>query len=308
MVVSPLRPRRFVAHSIALVALFCVLVSCQQKITLPALTTKITSRLEKQRGSFAVAFRNLSTGEELLIHEHDLFHAASTMKVPVMIEVFRQVAAGTRRLTDSILIRNEFRSLVDGSPYSLQANDDSELSLYTVVGQKRPLDELVYKMITASSNLATNILIEEVGATAVTKTMRDLGAHDIQVLRGVEDGKAYARGLNNQVTAYDLMILLAGLSQGSVVNAQASGAMIAIMLDQKFNTIVPAQLPAGTKVAHKTGWFKGTNHDAAIVYPANGKNYVVVLLSSGIKKEKKEIRSMAKISRWMYAYVSRESR
>lgn len=149
-----------------------------------AFVKQISSELGTQKGVFALAFKNLSTGETVFLNEHALFHAASTMKTPVMIEVFKQVAAGTFSLSDSVIVKNEFSSIVDGSLYHLNPADDSEQELYTRVGTKIPLYDLVYQMIIMSSNLATNIIIEIVDGKKVTQTMRDLGAKNIQVLRG----------------------------------------------------------------------------------------------------------------------------
>ena len=263
---------------------------------------QISTELEKNKGSFAVAFKDLTTGEELLINEHELFHAASTMKTPVMIEAYKQAAVGTFSLSDSITIRNEFKSIVDSSIYSLKAEDDSDTLIYKHIGEKAPISSLLYNMIIVSSNLATNILIEKVDAKKVTQSLRDIGAKDIKVLRGVEDNKAYQAGLNNQVTAYDLMLVFEKLGKEEFVNSEASKEMISILMDQKYNTIIPAKLPAEVKVAHKTGWIKGINHDSSLIILPNGKKYVLVLLSSKVEDENTAVESMAAVSKMIYDY------
>ncbi len=106
------------------------------------------------------------------------------------------------------------------------------------------------------------------------------------------------------MTAYDLMLIFEKLGKGEIISKDASRAMINILLDQKFKTIIPARLPPDAKVAHKTGWFKGTNHDAGIVFLSNGKKYVLVLLSRDVKNEKKGIKNMAKISAMIFKYVN----
>ncbi|GAB4036611.1 serine hydrolase [Spirosoma jeollabukense] len=278
--------------------------SAQTKLTLDQLTQKINAELAKQTGTFAVAFRDLRTGKELLIRERDTFHAASTMKTPVMIEVYKQVDQHKMNLSDSVTITTDFKSIVDGSPYSLRATDDSDTSIYKAVGTKRTLAALVYDMITVSSNLATNLVIERVGAQNVTKTMRDLGATDIQVRRGVEDNKAFAQGLNNTTTAYDLMVIFDKIATGKAVSPEASKAMIATLLDQKFNTAIPAKLPNGVRVAHKTGSVAGVRHDSGIVFLPDGRKYVLVLLSKDIKDDKATLDVMATLSEWIYQYVT----
>ncbi len=229
------------------------------------------------------------------------------MKTPVMIEVYKQAAAHRFSLSDSIIIKNEFRSIVDGSTFQLSVQDDSEPEFYKILGQKLPLYDIMYQMIIASSNLATNLIIERVDARNVTQTMRSLGAMDVQVLRGVEDSKAFAKGLNNTVTAFDLMILFDQMARGIIIDKASSEKMIAILLDQKFNEIIPAQLPAGVKVAHKTGSIVGVQHDSGIIILPNGKRYSLVILSKNLTDEPVAIRSMATVSRMIYDYVKRKN-
>lgn len=287
----------FVAFIIASLAIS----SCQSKKE--KLANDINALLAKQEGTFAVAFKNLQTGEEILIREHESFHAASTMKTPVMIEVFKQAAAGKFSLNDSIVIKNEFKSIVDGSVFSLDSIEDSEHLLYKQLGKKKLLSELVYNMIIVSSNLATNIIIELVDAKNVTETMRSYGAKDMQVLRGVEDDKAYQQGLNNTTMAFDLMVIFEKIATGKAVSPEASDAMVDILLDQQFNEIIPAKLPKDVKVAHKTGSITSVHHDSGIVYLPDGRKYVLVFLSKGFKEEAIANEAMATVSEMIYQHV-----
>jgi beta-lactamase class A len=248
----------------------------------------------------AVAYCDLANGAELLINPDVSFHAASTMKVPVMMEIYRQVAAGKLSLNRRIPIKNDFASIVDGSHYSLTADSDSEQLLYSRVGQTETIRELIRLMITVSSNLATNLLIERVGPERVMDLMRAIGANDIRVLRGVEDGKAFQKGLNNTTTARDLMIILRRIAERRAVSPRASDEMIRIMLAQKFNEGIPAGVPRGVKVSHKTGSITRINHDAAIVYPPGRKPYVLVVLTRGIEDEKRAHKLIADISLVVY--------
>jgi len=248
----------------------------------------------------AVAYYNLGSGRELLIKPDETFHAASTMKVPVMMEIFRQAATGKLSLDARIPIKNDFKSIVDGSHYSLTADSDSEQSLYARVGQTEAIRELMRLMITVSSNFAANLLIERVGPERVMDLMRSIGANNIRVLRGVEDGKAFEKGLNNTTTARDLMIILRRIAERKAVSPKASDEMINIMLDQKFNEGIPAGLPKEVRVSHKTGSITKINHDAAIVYPPNGKPYVLVVLTRGIEDEKSAHKLIADVSRVVY--------
>jgi beta-lactamase class A len=268
------------------------------------LKEQIKARINNQ-GIVAVAFRDLSSGEEILINEQEVFHAASTMKTPVLIEVFKQAKQEKFALNDSIVIKNEFKSIVDGSLYSLNPSDDSEQKMYSLIGQKKALMDLVNDMIIYSSNLATNIIIELVGAQNVMQTMRELGANSIQVLRGVEDSKAFEKGLNNTTTARDLLIIFEAIAKGKTVSPGSSQQMIEILLHQQFNKVIPARLPATVKVAHKTGSITGILHDSGIVFLPDGHMYILVLLSRGVGSEEAATDLLAGISEMIYQYVVR---
>lgn len=247
-----------------------------------------------------VAVYDLQSKQTLLINERVSMHAASTMKLPVMMEVFRLVEEKTLKLTDSLEVKNKFFSIVDGSEFRLNKSDDSDEEVYNRIGQKMPVAELMEHMITWSSNLATNILIERVGPENVMKLMAELGANDIRVLRGVEDSKAFQAGKNNTTTAYDLMLLLKLIAENKFKSKRACEKMVEILSAQHFNDGIPAGLPTGTKVAHKTGEITKHKHDAGIVYPMNGKPFVIVVLTKGIATEKQSNKLIADISRVVY--------
>ncbi|RYG00714.1 MAG: DUF3471 domain-containing protein, partial [Chitinophagaceae bacterium] len=253
-------------------------------------------------GEFAVAFKDLSTGKELLLNARTNFHAASTMKTPVLIETFKQAAAGKFSIDEPILIKNEFKSIVDGSLYHLDSADDSEFDLYTKVGTKLPLRDVLNRMITRSSNLATNIVIDLVGATNANASMRSLGAKDIQVLRGVEDDKAFQKGLNNTTTAYDLMLIMEAIANGKAFDQKASDEMLKILFDQKFNDKIKKKLPPEVKVASKSGSITAVSHDSGIVYLPDGRKYVLVLLSKGVQSYDEVNNTLANVSRLIYDY------
>ena len=251
----------------------------------------------------AVAFRDLATGEECLIRADDPIHPASTMKVPVLLEVYRQASAGKLGLDDRLKIRNSFASIVDGSPFELDPKDDSELTLYKRIGEEVTIRELARLMITESSNLATNLLVEKVSPASTTEFMKELGAGGLKVLRGVEDGKAYAKGLNNVGSARGLMTVLARLAEGTAVSEAASGEMLAVLRAQKFNEGIPAGLPKGISVAHKTGSFKGTYHDAGMIELPGRKPFVLVVLTRGIEDEPSAHKLVSGIARIAYEHV-----
>lgn len=291
-------------YSLLSVISIVAFASCQSKSKIDVLKESISTELSKVEGTFGIAFKNLENGEQLLINEKETFHAASMMKTPVLIEVYKQAAEGKFALNDSITVINEFKSIVDGSTYQLSSEDDSEFELYNQVGSKKTIYDLVYQMIIVSSNLATNIIIENVGAKNVMSTMKELGANDIQVLRGVEDQKAYDAGMSNTTTAYDLMILFEKLAKGEAVSPEADQQMINILFDQKFNEIIPAKLPERVRVAHKTGSITGVQHDSGIVFLPDGNKYVLITLSKELKNPQAGIAAMANVSELIYRYVT----
>jgi len=187
---------------------------------------------------------------------------------------------------------------VDGSVYKLDVADDSEAELYKAEGQRRTLAQLTELMITVSSNFATNLIVEKLGVENIRTGVHALGADGVNVLRGVEDQKAFDKGLNNTTTARGLEVLMTAMAQGKAVDAESSEQMVAILKRQKFNEAIPAGLPAGTVVAHKTGDITKVHHDAAIVY-AN-RPFVLVLLVRGIADDKVAYTLMAEIARDLY--------
>ncbi len=285
--------------------------SCSQTSSADFARPMLNSWLQKLSDSLhaeiGVAFRDGHTGHEFLFNEKSMMHAASTMKVPVMIEVFRQAEAGKFHLEDSLLIKNAFASIVDGSPYALDLGEDSDDLLYRALGQRATIRSLVEAMITVSSNLATNLLIELVQAQNVMHTLAQLGVHNMKVLRGVEDGKAYQAGLNNRTDAYDLMLTLEALVQNRAASPAACQEMIAILQRQKFRENIPAGLPAGTLVGNKTGSITAIDHDAAIIFPPERQPCLMVVLTRGIADHEQAHETIANIARRLHAaFISQQ--
>ena len=276
-------------------------VAFAQDAKLATAESAISARIAKSGADVAVYFRTLDGKAQWSVRADDVFHAASTMKIPVMIELFHQVQEGKVKLTDTLLIKNEFHSIVDGSPYTLNASDDSEGELYKGEGQKRTLRELCELMITVSSNLATNLLIEKLGVENIRAEVHMLGADGMNVKREVEDGKAFEKGLNNTTTARGLGILLQAIAEGTAVDAASSNEMVAILQWQKFNEGIPAGLPKGIPVAHKTGEITKIHHDAAIVFAK--RPFILIILVRGLAEKRDSAALMADISKSLYEAV-----
>ena len=251
----------------------------------------------------SIALLPLDGRSGMVIQPEKEFHAASTMKVPVMMELFRQAEAGLLRLDEPLAVKNEFHSIVDGSVYQLSVGDDSDAEVYKNIGKSMTLRALCEAMITVSSNFATNLLIERVGVENIRATVSRLGASGMNVLRGVEDQKAFDKGLNNSTTATALATLMLKIGTGQAVSRGADAEMVAVLGRQKFNDAIPAGVPAGTRVAHKTGTITKIHHDAAIVY--GPRPYVLVILVRGIQDQKASAALMASISREIWSAMQR---
>jgi beta-lactamase class A len=271
-----------------------------------ALDARLRERIAQIPGAVVgIYYRDLGrVGDTLTINADSVFHAASTMKVGVMIQLFGEVDAGKLSLDQQVTLQNRFSSIIDGSPYTLDPKDDSDSTLYLKVGQSVAIRELLDRMIERSSNLATNSVIELVGPQRTDSAVHALGATRMQVLRGVEDLKAFDAGRNNVLSARDLGTLLAAIQDGRAATPASCAQMRQILLAQEFSTEIPAGLPPGTPVAHKTGWITGVLHDAAIVYPRSSSPYILVVLTRGIPDEHVAQHLIADISRSIYAHAT----
>lgn len=273
------------------------------------LEQQIAARLAVASGAeVGIAYIDLESGDTLFLRADIVMHAASTMKVPVMLELYRRVSAGGFSLEKGLMVVNHFSSAVDGSPYQLIASEDGDTTLYKEEGKRIPVRTLIHLMITRSSNLATNILISLAGPDQVNATLRSLGANTMIVRRGVQDIKAFDAGMINTTTARDLATLLVAIETGRAADAAATRAMRDHLLADEFNDRIPAGLPPGTRVAHKTGDITAVAHDAAIVYPPRRKPYVLVVMTRGIQSPAESAGLIADVSRLVYAHAMRAPR
>lgn len=289
-----------------LLLLTALLIGCTNPPqSIEELQSDVETRLSETDGTFGIWFQSLNQPDEhFAINPDTMFHAASTMKTPVMIELFKKAEAGEINMSDSILIENEFRSIVDGSTFQLTLDPDGDDPYEEKVGEYASIYELTHAMITYSSNLATNLMIQLAGAEETTQTMRRLGAGNIEVLRGVEDLKAFDRGLSNRTTPRDLGVILQAIAEGNAVSAEADSAMVEIMKDQFYRDIIPQQLPDDVIIANKTGFITGVRHDSAIVYLPDGRAYVLIFLSKNLSDEEEGRLAGADVSKMVYDYLT----
>jgi beta-lactamase class A len=255
--------------------------------------------------TMALAFHDLETGEEIYSNADEPFHPASTFKVHVMMEVFRQAQEGLLSLDEHLLITNSFTSIANESRFSLLESDDAEQTLYPRLGESESIRELTRLMIVRSSNLATNILLEKIGTKNVNAFLQALGIRGVTVIRGVEDNAAFRLGMNNHASARGLTQTMKLIAERKVVSQQASENMIEIMLGQEFNEGIPALLPKSVKVAHKTGWKGDVYHDTGIVYPEKRGAYALSIMTRGFAEDKPDEAHayMANISKIIYDQI-----
>ncbi|MEJ2236741.1 MAG: class A beta-lactamase-related serine hydrolase [Gemmatimonadales bacterium] len=260
---------------------------------------------ESDAETIGLYFYDFDNGDSVAIGAETLLHAASMMKVPVMIQLFRDVDSRKLSLEDSVTITNTFHSIVDSSTYELSDSDDSDSTLYGKLGEKATLGELVELMITVSSNLAATILIEHLDVARIQSLTRALEAHSMMVLRGVEDIKAYEAGMNNRTTARDMGLLFRAIGDGTAASDSSCREMIEILSRQEFNSGIPAGLPRDIRVAHKTGRITRINHDGGIIYAGSTRSYVLVVLTGGMDDPTVSDALIADLSRIAFQSVSR---
>lgn len=273
--------------------------------SLKNLSLTVEKEFRLLKGTFALSFLNISVPEDVLFFNADtVFHAASTMKTPVMVQVMSDVSDGKMSLEDTVLVKNEFKSIVDGSSYSMDIGDDSGEGLYKFIGKYTTVRELVLQMITVSSNLATNILIDIIDARRVMGTLNELGVRGVTVLRGVEDGLAFNAGLNNTVTANGLAELFRQIYIRKFPDEPRYDEMISILRQQKFNDLIPRNLPEDVVVAHKTGSITGVMHDSGLIFLPDGRVYVLVILGKGIDNVPEAKKMYGRVSEAVYKHLT----
>jgi len=226
-----------------------------------------------------IAFYDYETTLQWSYNADAWFHAASTMKLAVLLGVYRMVDRGELTLDAPVHVRNKFTSIAGQKLYMLDIDRDADPELYRHLGRTMPVKQLAYQMITTSSNFATNLLVDVVGVATIQTALAELGIEGVKVLRGVEDQAAFDAGFNNLVTANGLLRMLRLIADGKAFSEGASRQMLDIMHDQQLKTGIPAGLPEAARVAHKTGNIATVHHDAGIVYLEDRKPYVLVILT-----------------------------
>ena len=245
--------------------------------------------------AYAVALHDYESGLRLSINADRPFHAASTMKVAILLAIAKAIDEGRVRPGDTLHIRNRFLSAIDQTPFRIDAESDGYPQLHKLIGRTAKISDLTEWMIVSSSNLATNLLLDYITLEAAQKVLRDTGISGIDVRRGVDDTKAHEQNFNNETTAAGLLQLFAAL-RGDFLSKASRDMAINILLQQRFNSMIPAPLPSHASVAHKTGEISTACHDAGIVYLPEREPYILVVLTEVAPETNGRRETIAKIS------------
>jgi beta-lactamase class A len=237
--------------------------------------------LEKRSGcrALAVSLYDAETGAVFQHRADRWFHAASTIKLAILLGVFGEIHRGGLVPQSRLHVRNRFVSAYDGTLFRVNADRDANAEVQDAIGKTMRISELALHMIATSSNLATNLLLDYVGLESVQRTLAELGIEGVDIRRGVEDERAFQAGINNQVTADGLVKLLRVIAEERAFSPELSRKMLEILHAQEFKSGIPAGLPVQARVAHKTGEISTVAHDAGIVYLPKRKPYVVAVLT-----------------------------
>jgi beta-lactamase class A len=234
---------------------------------------------ESGASAVAVAYHDVGTAAAGGVHADRWFHAASTIKLAVLVALYatmeREGLDGRARLH----VRNQFTSLADGRYFRVEAGRDGNSHVHSYVGRTMRVEDLARHMITTSSNLATNVLVEFMGAESVRATLDELGVAGIEFRRGVEDERAWESGINNRVTANGLLTLLRLIVEERAISSAACAEMLEILHAQEFVSGIPAGVPDEARVANKTGEISTVAHDAGVVYLPDRDPYILVVLT-----------------------------
>ena len=228
------------------------------------------------------------------------FHAASTIKVPVLLAVYEAISQHRLEPHSRVHVRNRFLGVVDGRPFRVLQGSEANADVHSAIGRMLTVHELAEHMIVTSSNLATNLLLDLVGVEAARASLTRLHLSGIDLQRGVEDEAAWQAGINNRVTAAGLCDAMRLIEEGKAISAEASQAMLDILHQQRFRSGIPAGLPEDARVAHKTGEISNIAHDAGIVYLGDRDAYVVVILTEWPPEVNGRQETIARISRAVY--------
>jgi beta-lactamase class A len=250
---------------------------------------------DSKASAYAVAVHDYESGLRVSINANRLFHAASTIKVAILLAIGKAIDEGFIRPNDTLHIRNRFYSAIDRTPFRIDAESDGYPQLHKLIGRTAKISDLTEWMIVSSSNLATNLLLDYITVEEAQRVLREAGVSGVELRRGVDDTKAHEQNLNNETTADGLVQLFATLRR-DFLSKSGRDMAINILLQQRFNSMIPAPLPSHASVAHKTGEISTACHDAGIVYLPEREPYILAVLTAVPAESNGRRETIAKIS------------
>jgi beta-lactamase class A len=226
--------------------------------------TELDARLD---GVLAVAIKDLTDGRMILLHADEVMPTASTIKIAVLAELYRQEAAGSARLADSYL--------VDSADF-LPGGD---LLAGLTPGVTRLTNrDLATLMVGVSDNRATNVLIRRVGMERVNALLDSLGLKATRLRRRMLDLAAARAGRENTASARELVALLEALWGTRVLSGALRDDFFRVLATPK-ERYLPRLLPEQARLASKPGWLEGVRVDAGIGFAPNRPFAIAVMIT-----------------------------
>ncbi len=254
----------------------------------------VTSIVDNADAVVGVAIKDLKSGEQVLINENEIFPQASSIKIHILTEVYKQAAEGKFKLTD-----------IKQFPASARVGGSGILSMLGEISVSMSIRDYCILMINLSDNSATNLLIDLVGMKNVNESLVKNGAPNTKLQRVMMDYQAAKEGRENISTPKDLLTILEKLYAGTLVNKQSCDDMLVIMKMGKGGSIKEG-IPAGIEIANKAGDVEGVRVDAGIVYLENNP-YIICVMTKLLSDENDGSRIIEAISRKTYNYLERRS-
>ena len=217
-------------------------------------------------------------------------YSASIMKLPILVAARRLAERGLLDLDRPVRVHDDFESRNPGHRFSMDQEEDSDPETWAALGSDVPLGDLVHRMVTVSGNLATNVVLDEVGTEEVAAVLADAGCSErTTIVRGIEDYPARDAGIDNLITADDMARLVVALAEGRLAGPVASAECERTLQAQEYRNGIPAGLPDGLVIGNKTGWISSVNHDVALVRaPGLPPVGLAVLVSAPGTEEERE--------------------
>jgi beta-lactamase class A len=232
-------------------------------------------------------------------------YSASVMKLPILVAAHRLAERGRLDLDRPVRVHDEFDSQVPGQRFRMDESEDSDPATWAALDTDVPLAGLVGRMITASGNLATNVVLDEVGTDEVAAVLADAGCSSrTAIVRGIEDYHARDAGIDNLITADDMARLLVALADGRLAGAEASAECERTLQAQQYRNGIPAGLPEGLVIGNKTGWITSVNHDVALVRAPGLPPVGLAVLASAPGTEEEREAGIARIATAAWALVT----